>query len=1390
MTTTHDAPAATASAVEWHLNVLGPVELCLDGRPVAVTGPARTLLAILSRAPGQWVSVETAILAFWGGSPPDAAEKRIAEYAARLAKALAPAGDDTASILTIEPTGLRLGIDHSNVDLTRFERLSAEGRRALSLGQPVLAVDRLNAALQLWRGDPYAGQTEAFARAESSRLAELRLAALESRVDAQLAASAPGVPPALLAELQALVAEHPHRERLWVQLMTVFHRLGRDGDAIATNRQARARLLELGVSTGAELRAAERAIVANDPALSGTLVAPTPVPTELASTLPACVGRDEELAWLDAALDMAIARRGQARLIIGGQGIGKTRLVAEVARRAAARGVHIRYARERAEPALVAEPDRPSLVIVDDLDRGPREDLPRVLSFIRTTIDRPVLTLLTARNPVRVGELAGLPRLVLTTLDDQAIADIVRVYAPNTTDATAVAAMVNAGGVPARIHRAASEWAFARAGRRIDRAVADAAEPRRWTTSIREEIVAGVTELEHVRVQARVLRPTTREAPARPYKGLERYEASDADIFYGRERLVADLVARLVQAPLLAVVGPSGSGKSSVLRAGLVPALAAGVLPGSAQWRPTVVTPSTAGDLRTRLAANRVASTAESPAGPAGQAEDGESASGPGGARDLLVIDQFEEAFAQLDGDRRQAFLATVADLAGSDRAAVVIALRSDYYAQCAENASLSSLVTANTILVPTLSTEEARRAVERPAAAARLSLEDGLVDLLIEEMRDPALALSHLSAALLVLWQGRSGQALTIEALRASGGLAGAVAALAEPAYAALTMDADRRVFRQILVHLADPAVGHGPVGRRVPTAELERLAGGSFGALAMLERHGLLRFDGDVAEVVHETLFTHWPRLRGWLAEDAAERHHRTLIGAAASAWAAAGGPPDQLYRGAHLIVALDRAEKHPGELTGPERAFLTASHTAALAEEQRRRHSVARLRQFLAAAVLAVVVAVTGGVIAVIDQQRAGSASRAADARRLAAEALVEPDLRLAALLAVAATKLEDTPQIQAGVRSVLLRSPSVVAAAGTGGTNAGTGADRMTAMALSPDGRLLAVGLASGSVLLYVSDPVSIDEGFGPPRRLEYPGHGPVNGIAFTPDGQRMVSWGGQMAPAGERPASIVVWDVATASPVGDAFGEAWPDAGGGLLADGVTLVLKQRHPADERRPTIVAWNIDARTPSTAYELPTGPVGALTVAPDGNSVIVSVASRTLIVRPTTGATTELSGVDKASALSPDGTTLLVPDGADVVQRDATTNARRGEARRHTGDVLATAWAPDGRTFASVGADGLAVVWDATTRRPRATFTGHSKPLRLVAFATDGRTLFTAGEDGMLLAWDLTGTRGLGARLESNTDSREWIRSACALAGRDVTPEEWRRHVPSVPYEQVCP
>jgi hypothetical protein len=272
--------------------------------------------------------------------------------------------------------------------------------------------------------------------------------------------------------------------------------------------------------------------------------------------------------WLTGALDLAATRRAQARLVVGSPGTGKTRLMAEVAQRAAQRGVDVRHWRAAANGLdnLVAAADRLTLVIVEDLDQAVHADVERVAAFIRTAVALPVVTIVTCRDPVRVGDLQSVPKLVLSALDDVAVAEIVREYAPTVTAATAASAMVNAGGVPARVHRAASEWAFARAGRRIDRAVADAAEPRRALGALHDEVVAGTLELAHVRAKARLLRPTNRTVES-PYPGLAGFGPGDTEIFHGREHLVAETLARLAEHPA-ARTGRRGRQRQVVAAAG------------------------------------------------------------------------------------------------------------------------------------------------------------------------------------------------------------------------------------------------------------------------------------------------------------------------------------------------------------------------------------------------------------------------------------------------------------------------------------------------------------------------------------------------------------------------------------------------------------------------------------------------------------------------------------------------------------------------------------------------------------------------------------------------------------------------------------------------------
>ena len=446
---------------------------------------------------------------------------------------------------------------------------------------------------------------------------------------------------------------------------------------------------------------------------------------------------------------------------------------------------------------------------------------------MRAARHHPVVVLVTCRDPVRVGDLHGLPKLVLSALDDEAVAEIVRIYAPSTTTATAAAAMVNAGGVPARVHRHASEWAFERAGRRIDRAVVDAAAPApvaRGDARPRSSAASSILPSCASGPGCCEPRPGPRSSvrsSARPGS-----RPLQAELFHGRERLVADALARLVRAPMLAVVGDAGTGKSSMVRAGLLPALAAGVLPGvlpnsGGRWQHVLVTPTAVrgplGEHLQTLAAARAAEveaarsvgaepvvTAESveptepaePAEPAELAEGAEPAevAGPAEAPPaeelsavlLLVVDQFDEVFTALGPAERDEFVATVVAAAASGR--VVLTMRPQAYARCVAHPELTRLVGANTLLVPAMTAAELHNAVRRPAALAGLELSAGLADRVVADALATSGDLTSFSTALRGTWVHRNGRTLTPDAYVAAGRVERAVEVYAEAVYGALT--------------------------------------------------------------------------------------------------------------------------------------------------------------------------------------------------------------------------------------------------------------------------------------------------------------------------------------------------------------------------------------------------------------------------------------------------------------------------------------------------------------------------------------------------------------------------------------------------------------------------
>ena len=524
--------------------------------------------------------------------------------------------------------------------------------------------------------------------------------------------------------------------------------------------------------------------------------------------------------------------------------------------------------------------------------------------------------------------------------------------------------------------------------------------------------------------------------------------------------------------PLLAVIGPSGSGKSSAVRAGLLPALAQGVLPGSGRWRQALMRPGA--HPPTEL--DRVL--------PAG------------GERAVLVVDQFEEAFTVCrDEHERTAFLEALVELAGDrDRPTqTVLAMRADFYGHCATNDRLAQLVGANQVLVGPMRRDELRRAIEEPARRVGLHVEPSLTDALIADTLDQPGGLPLLSAALLEQWREREGRTMRRAAYERTGGVRGAVGRLAEQTYASLG-EPERRATRAILLRLAD-AGEHGAafVRRRMPLDELDRDEHTAAAVEALIDSR-LVTARDETLEVAHEALLREWPRLRGWLEEDAEGRRlHQHLINAARD-WQQSGRDSSELYRGARLASTLDWAAGHRSELNELERDFLAASRDEAEHETEHQRRTNRRLRALLAGLAALLVLALAAGVVALNQRGEARAAALTADAQRLGVEALNQERLDRALLFARAAVELDETADTHSSLLSVLQRDPATL-----GAVNHGFG---LYGAAISPDGKLMAIGDDLGSVVVYDA---ATRKPLGPPYRIE---GGIIQALRFSPDGDTL------------------------------------------------------------------------------------------------------------------------------------------------------------------------------------------------------------------------------------------------------------------------------------------
>jgi len=842
-----------------------------------------------------------------------------------------------------------------------------------------------------------------------------------------------------------------------------------------------------------------------------------------------------------------------------------------------------------------------------------------------------------------------------------------------------------------------------------------------------------------------------RTAP--PYRGLEAFQAEDAPLFFGREAATKHLLTALTslggnpeRGRLLIVVGPSGSGKSSLLRAGVASAVRGGALSeDGTPWKISVMTPR---DAREGALLSYLEDSQPPPTGSGRTGADGlalvHPASGPSPPTAcLLIVDQLEELFA-MPQDARSTFVDQLTHRLPAGTLAIA-GLRADFYEKAASEPSLLPVLQHCQVLLEPMTGEELQRAIIEPARCLGAHVEDGLVELLLSDLAPhqpsdfahEAGALPLLSYALSVTWERSRHNQLTIADYRAIGGLRGAVSQSAEQLYGGLG-EAGQALARQIFCRLVATADDMPPTRRRVKRQELvERSAGDEKEVEAILDlfvRARLVTAYADTVEVSHEALLFAWPRLSSWLDADREGLRLHHWLAEEASAWVAAGRDRSGLLRGARLQLCSEWARQpgHTEEMNRVEQELLDASLHLARTERRaarlRRRHA----RELLATvAVLAVVASLLAGY-AFKARSLANTARDEAISRQVAIEAsdLESSDPGLGMQLALAAYRI--SPTVQA--RSTLLDAsademptaiagpsgPSFVAESRSGHLlaiaessadriklcaivaghsfvlarlTAGPASDQVFAVALSPSGNLLAAGGTDGRVTLWqLVDPRH-------PHRIALLGgfSSTVYALAFSPGGRHLV--------AADNDGTLRVW-----------------------------VVSPRSAPALEER-------LHAPGRESLHAVGYSPSGRLLGAggSDGTLGIWSARDGRLVSVIHEGSSTITS-----LAFSPTGSTVVTGSEDDLV--GVFRLGRSGRLREShpplggsASWINAVAFSPSGRSLAAASSDNSVLLFSTGSWRLEGSI-GDTAPVTSVAFDAHGDGLVSADANGTTQLWSL--------------------------------------------------
>ncbi len=904
------------------------------------------------------------------------------------------------------------------------------------------------------------------------------------------------------------------------------------------------------------------------------------------------------------------------------------------------------------------------------------------------------------------------------------------------------------------------------------------------------------------------------ESKDAPYKGLRHFDEADSPRFFGRERLVASLAGHMAEYHWLTVVGASGCGKSSLVRAGLIPALRAGsplLSPPKSHWSIQVLTPTLH-----PLEALAVSLTRSAPTLLATMSLNDDLARDqrtlrvyahrmvPENERLLLVIDQFEELFTLCrDEAERKPFIdnlltATACEL---DRPIyVIVALRADFYAHCAQYPNLREALSQRQEYIGPMTTEEMRQAIEGPAQREGWELEPGLGELILRDVGSEPGGLPLLSHALLETWERRRGRTLTFEGYASCGGVHGAIAQTAGTVFHQLPPEG-QQIARHIFLQLTELGEGTQDTRRRVT---LDELVQGRADAVKIhevlntLAEARLVTLGENTAEVAHEALIREWPQLREWLNQDREALRLRRQLTAAAQEWEKMNRDRGELYRGLRLAQTSEWVKIGASELNPLEHEFLEASrvqqeheeaereaqrqreletaqriaeaerqraeaqknqaeaeaHRAdaekSRAEEQARANRSLRLRAFFLAGAL-LVAGVFAVAAAAFGQQSSQNATRAESERRIAyARELsvnavdnlgIDPERSmLLALNAVAVSTADGKPvlhEAEEALHRAVLASRVLLTLRGHSAS--------VWNLAYSPDGKRLATAAADNTAKVW-------DAAMGQ-ELLTLRSHTQgLWAIAYSPDGKRLATAGHDK--------TAKVWDAATGQELLTLVGHVNSIRRIAYSPDGTRLATASLD------GTAKVWDAATGRELLTLKGHTGGVSSIAYSPDGMRLVTGCWTDELehTVRVWDANTGQVQLILKGHTLDITEA-VFSPDGKRIASTSSDKTARIWDSRSGQplltvflyGNGCSIAFSSDGTRMATGDNDGKAKLWDATTGELLQTLAGHSGSVTRAVFNPDGTRLATSSSDGVAKVWDITPSGG-----------REWLTVGYPIAG----------------------